>query len=145
MTSQSALKAQQSYIQVDIAGTMTEIEDVNNITGPDGKAKLIDITHLRSTGKEYLQGLADFGQISLDMNFTGKTAQMFLRSMYASQSDARTFRLRVPDGAQYHVFTFAAIVTSWTQDLKTDDKAGLKATIQVTGGVTYTAPGQSPT
>lgn len=138
-----ALKAQQSYIQVDNVG-LQEIEEVNNITGPDGKAKLIDTTHLRSTGKEYLQGLADFGQISLDMNFKGATQQMFLRTMYATQSDAKTFRIKVPDGASYHVFTFLAIVTSWNLDLKTDDKVGLKATLQVTGGVTYTAPNTSP-
>lgn len=146
-----ALKAQQSYIEVlddtlGSPGTFTEIEEVNNITGPDGKAKLIDTTHLRSAGKEYLQGIADFGQISLDMNFTGEPEQMFLRDMYSSQSPAKQFRIRIPDDvtAFHHVFYFNAIVTSWNLDLKTDDKAGLKCTLQVSGGVTYTAPGASP-
>jgi hypothetical protein len=141
-----ALKAQQSYIEVMGADNqLHEIEEVNNITGPDGKAKLIDTTHLRSTGKEYLQGIADFGQVSLDMNFTGDTYQMYLRSLYANQSAKKMFRLRIPDDAGgYHVFTFDAVVTSWNLDLKTDDKAGLKATIQVTGGVDYSAPLASP-
>lgn len=145
-----ALKAQQSFIEVlddtlGSPGTFSEVEEVNNITGPDGKAKLIDTTHLRSTGKEYLQGIADFGQISLDCNFTGEPEQMFLRDMYSSQSPAKAFRIRVPDDASnyHHVFTFNAIVTSWNLDLKTDDKAGLKVTLQVSGGVTYAAPGSS--
>lgn len=146
-----ALKAQQSFIEVlddtlGSPGTYSEIEEVNNITGPDGKAKLIDTTHLRSTGKEYLQGIADFGQISLDMNFTGEPEQMFLRDMYSSQSPQKAFRIRVPDdqSVNHHVFNFEAIVTSWNLDLKTDDKAGLKVTLQVSGGVTYVAPGSSP-
>ncbi len=143
-----ALHAQQSRILVASGDggspVLQEIEEVNNITGPDGKAKLIDTTHLRSTGKEYLPGIADFGQISLDMNFTGKRNQIFLRNMYATQSDAKTFRILVPDGAGFHAFTFSAIVTSWNLDLKTDDKAGLKATLQVTGGVVYTPPSASP-
>lgn len=146
-----ALKAQQSFIEVlddslGSPGTWSEIEEVNNIAGPDGKAKLIDTTHLRSTGKEYLQGIADFGQISLDLNYTGEPEQMFLRDMYSSQSPQKPFRIRVPDdvSAEHHVFFFEAIVTSWNLDLKTDDKAGLKITLQVSGGVTYQAPGDSP-
>lgn len=149
-----ALKAQQSRILVETGGspTLVEIEEVNNITGPDGKAKLIDTTHLRSTGKEYLRGIADFGQISLDMNFTDNApGQIFLRDMYITQlgptAEPKHFRIMVPasDGSSFHVFDFLAICTSWNLDLKTDDKAGLKATIQVTGAVDYTPPGQSPT
>ena len=145
-----ALKAQQSFIEVFnntvSPGAYAEIEEVNNITGPDGKAKLIDTTHLRSTGKEYLQGIPDFGQIALDLNFTGATQQIFLRNMYSSQSPAKPFRLRIPDDvtAFHHVFTFNAICTSWALDLKTDDKAGLKINLQISGGVTYEPPGASP-
>jgi len=141
-----ALKAQQSYLQVYHTNMLKEIEEVNNITGPDGKSKLIETTHLRSTGKEYLSGIADMGSINLDCNFTGGTEQMFLRTMFATQAAAVVFRLKVPDSTatQYHVFTFNAIVTAWALDLKTDDKAGLKITVQVSGGVVYSAPGASP-
>lgn len=139
-----ALKAQQSFIQVDDNG-LKEIEEVNNINGPDGKSKLIDTTHLRSTGKQYLQGLADFGQVSLDMNFIAGPEQMFLRTMYATQSVEKTFRIKIPDDLSgYHVFTFLAIVSSWNLGVPTDDKVSLKATIQVSGGVEYTAPNTSP-
>lgn len=140
-----ALKAQQSTISVLVGGVLHEVEEVNNISGPDGKAKLIETTHLKSVGKEYLSGLADWGQISLDCNFaSSNTYQMALRTMYATQAPATTFRIKVPDGANYHVFTFQAVVMSWSIDLKTDDKAGLKITLQVSGGVTYSAPGASP-
>lgn len=140
-----AIKSQQSSISVYLAAAMHDIEEVTNITGPDGKAKLIETTHLKSTGKEYLQGLADWGAISLDCNFTGGTYQMLLRTMYATQASATTFRIKVPTGAgTYHVWTFLAIVTSWNIDLKTDDKTDLKITLQVSGAVTYSAPGASP-
>jgi hypothetical protein len=146
-----ALKTQQSRILVETGGspTLTEIEEVNNIIGPDGKAKLIDATHLRSLGKEYLRGIADFGQISLDMNFASSApGQVFLRDMYITQlgptADPKKFRIMVPDGASFHVFDFLGICTSWSLDVKTDDKVGLKATLQVTGSVAYTPPGESP-
>lgn len=141
-----ALKAQQSIISVLVGGALHDIEEVVNITGPDGKAKLIDTTHLKSTGKEYLQGLADWGALSCDCNFTGETYQMFVRTMYATQAPATTFRVKIPDetGAAYHVFTFEGIVTSWNLDVKTDDKVGLKIALQVSGAVDYAPPGGSP-
>ena len=132
-----ALKAQQSVIQVNDSGYKA-IEEVVNITGPDGKAKLIDTTNLGSTGKEYLQGIADFGQISLDCNFTGGTEQMFLRTQYSTQAALIGYKILVPDGTGLnHTFSFNAIVSAWNLDLKTDDKVGLKVTLQVSGSVTY--------
>lgn len=140
-----AIKSQQSTIRMLVSGILQEIEEVTNITGPDGKAKLIETTYLKSTGKEYLQGLADWGAISLDCNFTGGTYQMKLRDMYATQAVATTFRIKVPDSVSgYHVWTFSAIVTSWNIDLKTDDKADLKVTLQVSGAVVYSPPLASP-
>jgi predicted secreted protein len=141
-----ALKAQQSIISVLVAGVLHDIEEVVNITGPDGKAKLIDTTHLKSTGKEYLQGLADWGAISMDCNFTGETYQMYLRTMYATQAPANTFRVKIPDdtSGEFHVFTFEGIVTSWNLDVKTDDKVDLKISLQVSGSVDYAPPGGSP-
>lgn len=145
-----ALKTQQSHI-VTLDDSVSpnvwkELEEVNNITGPDGKAKLIDVTHLRSTGKEYLQGIPDFGQVSLDCNFTGGYVQTLLRTRYATQAVKKKFRIHVPDDvtAYFHTWEFTAIVTSWNLDIKVDDKTGLKIMIQVVGGVTYYPPSSSP-
>ena len=142
-----ALKSQQSFISILHGGAYKEVEEVTNIAGPDGKAKLIDVTHLRSVGKEYLQGLADFGQISLDCNFSSDNeVQMLLRDLYAAQTVKQKYRLHIPDDVTpfNHVFEFQGIVSSWNLAIKTDDKTGLKITLQVSGGVDYFPPAASP-
>src|SRR5690242_5008086 len=57
--------------------TMTAIGEVVSAGGFDGVADEIDTTHLRSTAKEYLIGLQDFGNVQLEMNLvptdTGQT------------------------------------------------------------------------
>lgn len=139
-----ALKAQQSFIEMGDGASpeaFAEVEECSSITGPDGSANLINTTHLRSTGKEYLPGLADFGKISLACNFTGATQQMLLRTKYATQADPVNYKLQIPDGeGGFHIFAFAAIVSAWSLSLPTDDKVGLSVTLQISGAVAYTAP-----
>jgi hypothetical protein len=48
--------------------TMVEVGEVRGITSAfDGEAADIDVTHLRSAGKEYLTGLPEFGNVSLNL------------------------------------------------------------------------------
>lgn len=138
-----ALKAQQSTIEIGSGTspeTFSEVEEVVSISGPDGQANLIDTTHLKSTGKEYLPGLGDFGQVTLECNFTGGTNQMALRTMFATQADPRNFRISVPEDGDAHEFDFAAIVTAWSLNVATDDKVTLNVTLQISGSVAYTPP-----
>jgi predicted secreted protein len=138
------LKSQLSTLEMGDGASpevFAAIEKVTSISGPDGSANLIDITHLTSTGKEYLQGLADFGKIQLDINFTGAVTQMLLRTKYATQANAANYKLKIPTGTgTFHSFNFAAIVTSWSLAAKTDDKVALTVPLQISGSVTYVAP-----
>ena len=116
------------------------IEQVVSITGPDGSANLIDVSHLGSTRKEYLQGLADNGSISLECNFTGGTEQMLLYDMFNTTADAEEFKLEIPSTSaktNFYTFTFLAVVSKWSLSSKVDDKVTLNITLQTTGGVTY--------
>lgn len=143
-----ALHAQQSRILMtndDSPETFTEIEEVVSISGPDGTANLIDVTHLRSTGKEYLSGLADYGKIALEMNFTGDTKQMALRTKYANQAAAHAYKIEIPSGGDEspqasHIFTFNAVVLSWTTGEAVDAKVTLAVQLQISGAVDYSAP-----
>lgn len=121
----------------------TEIEEVNGITGPDGTAQLIEVTHLQSAGKEYLSGLPDFGKVSLTCNFTGGTEQMKLRTMFSTHAPAENFIIAVPDEpvanpAVYHQFAFSAAVNGWSISTPTDDKAQLTISLQTSGAMVYT-------
>jgi hypothetical protein len=139
-----ALNSQQSRIEHATAGNSpsvyAELEEVTSISGPSGTANLIDTTHLRSTGKEYLPGLADFGEITLAMNFTGGTKQMELFDLFSTNADAQEFRIRIPSAAgatTYHTFTFSAVVSGWALSEGVDDKVNLNITLRTTGGVDY--------
>lgn len=122
--------------------TYTEIEQVVTISGPDGQASNIDCTHLRSTAKEYLAGLADFGQITLTCNYTGGTKQIDMFNMYTSHSDPEPFALELPTSAAattFDIFAFNASVTQWALSVGVDDKQVLNMTLKITGSVTRTA------
>jgi len=119
-------------------GDFNEIEEVTNISGPDGTANTIDVTHLRSTAKEYLPGLGDFGQLQLTCNYVGAPQQIALLTMFQTNADPEEFRLYLPvDSTQtnFDRFTFDASVTQWQLGATVDDKQTLNMTLKITGSV----------
>ena len=122
-------------------GEYHEIEEVTNISGPDGTANTIDVTHLRSTAKEYLPGLGDFGQIQMTCNYVGQPQQIALLTMFQTNADPEEFRLYLPVNSQltsFDRFTFDASVTQWQLGAVVDDKQTLSITLKVTGTVELT-------
>lgn len=79
--------------------TMTEVGEVRSITLFDGEDQEIDVTHLRSTGKEYLTGLPEFGnaQLTLWLPSTVDTGQRRLQHLRESQSSS-AFSVTLPSG-----------------------------------------------
>lgn len=142
-----AINSQGTRISHDIGASPTNyqyIEQVTSITGPSGTANLIDVSHLTSTRKEYLPGLADNGQLQMECNFVGGAAsqQIDLLRMFNTNADAENFLLEVPKSSaltSYHKFAFQGIVTKWDTAESVDGKVKLSITLQTTGGVTYTA------
>ena len=124
------------------SGTFLDVEHVTNIAGPNGQAANIDVTDLLSTGKENLAGLADYGQVTLDINYTGATVQVALFTMFANHSDPQFFKLALPTDstdATYDVFAFDASVVGCTFGAKVDDKQTMQVTLKTSGGVVRTA------
>ena len=117
-----------------------ELEEVTSIGGPDGTLNLIDVSHLGSTRKEYLPGLADNGTITLACNFTAGTKQMAMFALFNGSADPNEFRIKIPTDATktlFHTFDFNAIVTRWSLADAVDAKVTLNITLQTTGGVVY--------
>lgn len=116
------------------------LEEVTSIGGPDGSAALIDVSHLGSTRKEYLPGLADSGQIALECNYTAGTEQQDMLRMFNETADAEAFRIQIPTTSAktlFYTFDFLAIVMKWGLADAVDAKVKLTVTLQTTGGVTY--------
>src|SRR3954468_11020501 len=84
----AAFNAQGSTIARESAtpGTFVTLAEIRSFTGPGGQSAIIDATTLSSTGKEKVMGLADEGQLSLEMNFVpGDAGQQALLADRAAQ------------------------------------------------------------
>lgn len=110
--------------------TMTAIGQVSNVTGFDGEASEIDVTHLRSTAKEFLVGLQDFGNVKLDVFLDNADAgQTLLRTIKAAAA-AKGFSLALSDGK---VSAFVALVKSFSFSAQKDDAVSGSVSLRVTG------------
>lgn len=120
-------------------GTYVEVENVTNISGPNGQAANIDVTDLRSAGKENLSGLPDYGQITLDINYRGQPKQKALFDMFSAHSDPESFKVALPTDsteATFDVLTVDASVSGCVFGAKVDDKQTMQVTLKTSGGVT---------
>lgn len=120
------------------ATTFVEVEHVTNVSGPNGQAATIDVTDLRSTGKENIPGLADYGQVTLDINYYGATKQVALFTMFANHSDPQSFKLALPTDSTataFDVFAFDASVVGCVFGAKVDDKQTMQITLKTSGAV----------
>lgn len=139
-----AINSQGSQILHDAGGgsptSYNAVEQVKSITGPQGTANLIDVSHLGSTAKEYLPGLADSGQVQLVCQFIGGSEQMDLRRMFDNTADAEHFMIKIPTSSlktNFHTFAFDAVVIKWDLAESVDAAVVLNVTLQVSGAVNY--------
>jgi hypothetical protein len=110
--------------------TMTAVSEVKSVGGFNGQATEIDVTHLRSTAKEFLQGLQDFGTVDLNLSLITDTGQARLRTLKATGA-AAAFDLTLSDGK---VAAFVAFVQSLSFDALTPDSSVTSSsTLRVTG------------
>ena len=110
--------------------TMSAIAEVSSVAGFDGTAPEIDVTHLRSVAKEYLLGLQDFGNVTLNIFLKdGDTGQTKLRTLKSS-GNAAVFTITLSDNT---VACFVGRVSQMTFSAERDGAVSGQVTIRVTG------------
>ena len=116
----------------------TAIAQVTNISGPGLSADTLDVTSHDSTNawREFLGGLKDGGEVSLDLNFdpagtTHKNASGGLLYDFEAGT-ATTYALVFPDAAST-VWSISAIVTGFEPAAPMDGKLAASVTLKVTG------------
>lgn len=110
--------------------TLTDVAEVTNISGFDGQADEVDVTHLRSAAKEFLLGLEDFGNLSLDISLNNTdTGQLALKAAKANGT-AKVFVVRLTDAT---VGAFVAFVKSFTFNSQGNDAYRAAVTLRITG------------
>jgi predicted secreted protein len=138
MTS-TALSAQGTKIELDTgtSGTpsFTDVTNVSDISGFDGKAAEIDVTTLESTAKERRLGLQDWGTVTLATQINLKEASH--AALLAAKKDGteRSFKVTLSDGS---MLAFNAFVTTFPIGAKVDSVYTGNIALSITGDITVT-------
>lgn len=135
--SSNAIQSQGTVVRYSATGSppsWTVVPEVRTIGGPDGSANLIDVTDLSSTGKEYLIGLKDEGQIQLGIFYIPTNA------VHGALRDAFTNRTLLQFQIQYadtgtSIDEFSAYVQSFAKAQGVDEAVTATVTLKVTGSI----------
>jgi len=138
-----AIKGQDTTISIstDAGTTYLPIAEVRTFSGiGGGSASVIDTTHLKSIAKEKKVGLADEGQLSLEMNYVPTDAgQIALKTSRASQSEI-DIKIELSDGTTTGTtWEFKAYVLSFGKSGGVDDVVKASASLEISGAITETA------
>jgi hypothetical protein len=121
------------------------VAEVTNVTPPALARDAVEATHTESPEgwHEFIPGLKDGGQVSIDLNFIpGGPGTALLLSTF-DLAAALQARVMFPDGDPLAspitatVWTFTAICTGFAPEAPVDGKMAATATFKITGKPTF--------
>lgn len=123
--------------------TYATIANVTNIGGPERTRETIDVTAHDSPGQwmEFIGGLKDGGEISLDINYD---PGQVTHDLDADFDDVlpRNYRIIILPGTEdEHTWQLKGIMTTLGDEFPYDDKMARSMTVKVTGKPTLTPTG----
>lgn len=135
--STSALSSQGVTIAVgvgspDLPTTITEVVSIN---GPSGSATVIDVTDLSSAAKEKTMGLADEGQVTLEINYIPDLAVHETLRLARANKTLKSFLITFTDTAPASWFMFDGYVTGFAVTAGVDQVLKASVTIEITGAI----------
>lgn len=136
--SQNAVLTQGTTLQRGDGSTpevFTTVPDVLSISGPDASKAEIDVTDLSSTAKEFKGGLADFGRMTVELNYIpGNPIHTAIRNDFINAlSPVRNYKLNFVNG---HYWAFAAFVSGFPGNTQADSVEKATLTLRLSGPVT---------
>lgn len=110
-----------------------EIAELTSITGPSMEADTIDVSNHGSADgfRQYVAGMRDGGEVSIEGNFTNEAGQAALVTDFAAGS-SNQYVITFPTTPEV-TWTFNAIVSAFESSAPYDDKLSFTATLKVTG------------
>ena len=123
-----------------VAATFTPVGQVTNIDVLDIDVDTIDVSSHSSTGqwREFVAGMKDAGELSMDLNLDPATHMAATDSVYAQVGgDPIGMKITLPDTGAAEI-AFDGIVTGFSASAPYDDKLEATATVKVTGPITVT-------
>lgn len=131
-----------SLFEIHDGDDYQKIGEITSITLPSLARDAVDATHTESEEgwREFIPGLKDAGEITVEMNFVaGSESDVLIRRQFDSD-DLTQCRITVPSvGSPPEQLTFNAIVTGYEAEAPVDDKVTATVTLKVSGKVSYTS------
>jgi hypothetical protein len=118
------------------SGSFQTIANVSGWDGPSLQNAEIDVTSLSSAAKEFLGGLVDYGELTLDVNFDPNNAghQLCMADQEANPPTVTNWRITFVNPTIN--WTWNAYVKSCQVSGKVDDKVTAKLTLRISGART---------
>lgn len=110
------------------------IAEVTNITPPNLARDAVDATHTASEEgwREFIPGLKDAGEVSIELNFVPGSESTALLMEAFNADDPVSCKITFPDSPATE-WTFAAIMTGFETEAPVDDKLTATATFKLSG------------
>lgn len=114
----------------------TTIQEVTDINPGNDTVDLIDATHMASPGRrrEFVAGLVDGGDLSVEVNFVPGSASDILIRTYLSTGASENHRITFPNNARV---TVAGIITGYDRQAPIDGKMAATITVKRSGAETW--------
>ena len=115
----------------------TVIEEVTGLGGFGSTNPLIDVTSHDSTAREYIAGLADGSELSIECNRIHTAANVqddLIADVIAKVT--RNFQITLTDGSVNKTYDFAGVCLSQIITPSFDDKNTIAFTVKITGAIT---------
>ena len=111
----------------------TTVAEVTSISGIDLTADSIDVTTHGSTSRyrEFIQGLRDGGEISIEGNYTTASSSLIVTQLNTSATVTAVITL--PTTPSSTAFTATVITTGFSTEAPVDGVIPFTATFKVTG------------
>ena len=118
------------------SGSYVAVADVRSWDGPSTENPEIDVTTLSSTAKEFVGGLVDFGELSLELNFDPEKSshQQLFTDMEASPPTVTGWRITFVNPTRN--FTWSAFVKGFSISGEVDGVIQGSLTLRLSGART---------
>ena len=141
--SSSALLANGTLVKRGDAASpevFTVVPEVRGINGPNLESPLVDATDQQSTGREFIQGLIDFGELSFEMMYLVTDAtQNLVRSDHINRTK-HNYRLEFTQTASPHEeWEFEAWVVGFGGSAQLDNPLLINVRLKLSGSINFSA------
>jgi len=117
----------------------TRVCQVFSLSGIGVSNDLVEATTFCSAGsKEYIGGLADGQEISVEANYEqGNTALLAMIDDVENRV-TRNYRVSIEDDSPSETISFAALAMGWELNPSVDDRNTITYTLKISGAITIT-------